>query len=58
MDVMQIIATGVVTGALSTFSTVIALRVHITYLRETATRHETAITRAHERIDNVERCRN
>ena len=54
-EVIKIIITAVATGAISAFTTVSALRVHINYLRENLTRHESAISRAHERIDHIER---
>jgi len=44
----------IMTGAISAFTTVKALGVHITYIRETLNRHEEAITRAHSRIDKQE----
>ena len=44
-----------VTGAISTVATVISLRVHISYLRESITRIEQATTRAHVRIDHIEK---
>lgn len=54
-EAVKIIITAVSTGAISTFATVSALKVHINYLREHLQRHETGIDRAHERIDNIER---
>jgi len=54
-EVIKIIITAVATGAISAFTTVSALRVHINYLREHLNRHESAISRAHERIDHIER---
>lgn len=54
-EVIKIIITAVATGAISAFTTVSALRVHINYLRESLARNEIAIVRAHDRIDNIER---
>lgn len=56
MDSVLITAliTGVASGGLSAIATVAALKVHITWLRETVQRHERAIERAHQRIDRVE----
>ena len=54
-NVLEIIFTAVATGVISTMGTVVALRVHIFYIRETLNRHEAAITRAHVRIDQHER---
>ena len=56
-DIIKIILTAAFTGFISTFATVSALRVHINYLRESLNRHELAIARAHDRIDNLERQR-
>ena len=53
-NVLEIIFTAGVTGVISTMGTVVALRVHIFYIRETLNRHEEAIRRAHERIDSHE----
>lgn len=52
-DVLVIVGTSVFTGLVSTLGTVAALRVHIMYLREHITRHETTIQRAHTRIDEL-----
>jgi hypothetical protein len=48
------VVVAVVTGAVSTLATVTALRVHITYLRESIVRIDSSMTRAHARIDEVE----
>ena len=50
---LEIVLTAAVTGIVSTISTVIALRVHIVWIRETLKRHEKAIQRAHERADDL-----
>ncbi len=52
--ILTVIAS-VITGAISAVATVKALGVHITYLRESITRHEQAIERAHQRIDHLEK---
>ena len=54
-DAIKIILTAIATGAISAFTTVSALRVHINYLREHLNRHESSINRAHERIDHIEK---
>ncbi|NIB44733.1 hypothetical protein HBA55_34455 [Pseudomaricurvus alkylphenolicus] len=56
-QIISTILVSVATGVVSTTGTVIALKVHITYLREAIARHEAAITRAHARIDTIERHR-
>ncbi|AUR98315.1 coil containing protein [Vibrio phage 1.249.A._10N.261.55.B9] len=56
-EAFKIIITAATTGAISTFATVSALRVHINYLRESLQRHEAAISRAHDRIDHIERAK-
>jgi len=45
----------VVTGGVAAFGTVKALHVHITYLKENLEKQDKSITRAHERIDLLER---
>ncbi len=55
MGLTEIIATALITGATSTAATVIALRVHISYLREAVQRIERSTTRAHERIDEMKK---
>lgn len=52
-EISTIAITAIVTGGASTFCTVIALKVHIDYLREHVKRLEQAVTRAHSRIDNI-----
>ena len=47
--------TGGVSGVVSTFITVAALRVHISYLREGLKRVGENTRRAHQRIDNLEK---
>ena len=54
IDIIPIVLTSVVTGVLSTVGTVAALRIHIIYIRENLARNETAINRAHARIDALE----
>ncbi|NIB44756.1 hypothetical protein HBA55_34570 [Pseudomaricurvus alkylphenolicus] len=54
-QLVPVIIASAVTGGVSTFATVVALKVHINYLREAIARHEAAITRAHARIDSMER---
>lgn len=55
-EIVKILITAVVTGGVSTLSTIIGLRVHISYLRENIDRHEKSITRAHGRIDELKHC--
>lgn len=54
-DIIKILITAFSTGAVSTLATVKALHVHITYINNRLDRQEQTITRAHERIDLVER---
>lgn len=54
MDSLEIVGAIVGTGASSAAMTVVALRVHIQYLRESVARQERAIQRAHERIDEIQ----
>lgn len=51
--IITVLITGGITGIISTVTTVIALRVHLKYLIESIERHEKAIARAHDRIDNL-----
>lgn len=44
---------GVITGIISSITTVKALHVHINYLRESVETNRIAIARAHQRIDNL-----
>ena len=44
----------VITGAVSSFGTVKALHVHISYLKDITNKLEQALARAHERIDRLE----
>ena len=53
-QILTMVITAAFTGAMSTFTTVIALKVHINYLREGLQRQELAIARAHERIDELD----
>lgn len=53
--IVMVIITSVLTGGFSAISTVVALKVHIAYIRESLARHEAAIERAHTRLDSVER---
>lgn len=54
MDVTTI-AVAVITGLTSAAGTIAALRVHIMYLKERSEKNESAIVRAHERIDTLEK---
>lgn len=56
-EVVLAIVASVITGAVSTLGTIGALRVHITYLRENVVELKGAVTRAHSRIDMIERKR-
>lgn len=55
VSVLVSIVTGAITGSVSSQRTIAALLVHIEYLRSHIHRHEETITRAHLRIDNLER---
>jgi hypothetical protein len=54
-QIITMIVTAIITGGFSTVTTVTALKVHINYLRESIARHEQAITRAHNRIDHIDK---
>tara|TARA_R110001599_G_scaffold287356_2_gene489918 strand:+ start:10617 stop:10814 length:198 start_codon:yes stop_codon:yes gene_type:complete len=53
--IIMVIITSILTGGFSAISTVMALKVHIDYIRESLTRHEHAIDRAHKRLNSIER---
>ena len=53
--ITEIMITAAITGAISTAGTVVALRVHISYLREAVTDLKQCAQRAHDRIDRIER---
>lgn len=52
-SLLQIIITSTVTGLISTGATVVALKVHIMYLRERVAIMQTSIDAAHKRIDDI-----
>ena len=52
-EMLTILMTAAITGALSTIGTVIALRVHIFYLRDHINRIEQNVNTVHKRIDNL-----
>ncbi len=54
-QLLQTVIVSVATGVVSTCSTVVALRVHIHWLRESIKRLDAAINRAHERIDDMKK---
>lgn len=56
--VVTAIVTAIITGGVSSVSTVAALRVHISYLRETLSRHDDEIRAAYEAIRAIERRHN
>lgn len=56
-EIVSVIVSSVLTGIVSTMGTVKALGVHIAYLRESLDRHERAIERAHQRIDEIDKRR-
>lgn len=47
------IVTAVLSGGVSAMSAVVALRVHVAWIKETLERHEKAISRAHARVDEL-----
>jgi hypothetical protein len=53
--ILSAVAAGIVSAIGSALLVVAALRVHIEYLRQADDRHEKSITRAHQRIDDIER---
>lgn len=55
LQVASIITSSVLSGLVSSIGTVKALGVHITYLKESVTRLDAAIERAHKRIDSIEK---
>jgi hypothetical protein len=54
-EIVIAIVVAVITGGISSFGTVAALKVHITYLREHVERLDRTTTRAHARIDGLEK---
>jgi uncharacterized protein (DUF3084 family) len=54
-EIIIAVIVAVVTGGVSAFGTVAALKVHITYLREHVARLDATTARAHVRIDGIER---
>ncbi len=48
------VITGLVTGTISSITTVKALNVHIAYLQENSSKNERAIVRTNVRIDRME----
>lgn len=52
-QVVSAIVTAVLSGAISAMSAVVALRVHVAWIKETLERHEKAISRAHARVDEL-----
>lgn len=55
VSVLVSVITGAITGSVSSQRTIAALLVHIDYLRSHIHRHEETISRAHQRIDNLEK---
>ncbi len=55
-QVVTIIISSALTGIISSVATMAGLKVHITYLRESVGELKSAVTRAHERIDRLEKC--
>ena len=53
-DLQTALLVAFITGGVSTFGTVIALRIHILYIRNDIKRIDESVTRAHIRIDNVD----
>lgn len=45
--------TALATGGISSIGTVVALRVHVNYLRENIERLHVSVARAHSRIDKI-----
>lgn len=54
-DMVELISASVISGTSCGGLVLAGLRVHIQYLREIVQRHEQAIQRAHERIDQMQR---
>lgn len=55
MAVLVSIVTGAIAGNVASQRTIAALIVHIDYLRSHIDRHEETISRAHRRIDDLEK---
>jgi len=55
MAVLVSIVTGSIAGNVASQRTIAALIVHIDYLRSHIDRHEETISRAHRRIDDLEK---
>jgi hypothetical protein len=53
-EIVLALTVAVLTGAVSSFGTVAALRVHITYLKDHIDKLYILNTRAHTRIDSIE----
>ncbi len=53
-QVFTILITAIVTGIVQTIGTVIALKIHIDYLRKQADHNQEETRRAHSRIDKIE----
>jgi hypothetical protein len=49
----MMLLTALVTGAFSSVATVIALKVHVDYLRASIGRLDLSVARAHKRIDGI-----
>jgi hypothetical protein len=52
-DMSMMLLTALVTGAFSSVATVIALKVHVDYLRASIGRLDLSVARAHKRIDGI-----
>lgn len=55
ISLVEAIIVSSVTAGLGTAATIAALKVHIMYLRESITRIDKSVNRAHERIDEIEK---
>lgn len=55
MAVLVSVVTGSIAGNIASQRTIAALIVHIDYLRSHIDRHEETISRAHRRIDDLEK---
>lgn len=52
---MVSVITGAIAGSIASQRTIAALIVHVEYLKSHIDRHETTISRAHARIDELEK---
>lgn len=52
-EIARMVLSALLSGGVAALSAVVALKVHVAWIKETLERHERAISRAHERIDDI-----